>query len=233
MPCAHKIFGQERLAIVLFEPLFAGFQHDVVFVAEVVRLLESLGIHRFERVVILVAEVLYETCKVLKILGGGLKEDGVVVLLLKEAGEAWDGDALGPGFGGRLDEVRFDAAVDGDARLGGVRNNRIILLGKQAVLSQLVQEGRRLEVFIVRSSGPRASRLQVDQDNVALLGFGRLYEASTRSRMLHGTVSDAGIRGILLGGRLIYSRQDQVNERVSHKRYTSSRSKVCRSGTNQ
>src|SRR5919199_2556118 len=227
MPCAHKIFGQERLAIVLFEPLFAGFQHHVVFVAEVVRLLEALGIHRFECVVILVAEVLYETREVLEILGGGLKEDGVVALLLQEAGKARDRDAVGPGLSGRLDEVRFDATVDGDTRLRGVRNNRIILLGKQAVLSQLVQEGRRLEVLIVRSSGPRASRLQVDQDNVALLGLGRLYEASMRSRMLHGTVSDAGISGILLGGRLIYSRQDQVNERVSHKAYTSSRNKVC------
>src|ERR671932_455219 len=142
MPCARKIFGKERLTIVLFE----------------------------------------------------------------EAGKARDRDAVGPSLGTRLDEVRLDATVDGDTRLGGVRNDSIILLGKQAVLSQLVQEGRRLEILIVRGSGPRASRFQVYQDDVALLGLGRLYEASMRSRMLHATVSDAGIRGIFLGGSLLYSR---------------------------
>jgi len=68
----------------------------------------------------------------------------MVTLPLKMACQAWDGDAARVCLGSRLDEVGFYAAVDRDARFGGMRDDRVGLLGKQTVLRQLVQKGRRI-----------------------------------------------------------------------------------------
>src|SRR5918998_3625275 len=93
----------------------------------------------------------------------------MVTLPLKEAGQARHGDAARVCLGSRLDEVGFYTAVDRDTRLGGMRDRCVGPLGQEAVLGQLVKEGRGVQVLVVGSYGPRAGRLQVDQDDVALL----------------------------------------------------------------
>jgi hypothetical protein len=100
-------------------------------------------VHGFERVILVVAEVLHQAPEVLEILCGGLEEDALVALALEEAGQAGDGDAAGVGLGGGLDEVGFYAAVDRDGSLGGVRDGRVGPLGQEAAFGQLVQKGGR------------------------------------------------------------------------------------------
>ena len=113
------------------------------------------------------------------------------------------------------------AAVDRDARLGGMRDDRIGPLGKQTVLGQFVQKGRRLELLVVGSDGSRAGRLEMDENNVTLLGLGRLYQAGVRSRMLGGRDGRANIRSVLLRNRFLCSCQDQIDEWGPDKRYAS------------
>ena len=63
-----------------------------------------------------------------------MEEDGAVALLFEEIGETRSEDGVGVCLGGGLDEVGFYAAVDRDARLGGVRDGRVVSLGEEAAL---------------------------------------------------------------------------------------------------
>ena len=55
-----QVGRQERLVTVLLEPLPARLQHDVVLVAEIVRLVVALLAHVLRRVEVLVSQVLDE-----------------------------------------------------------------------------------------------------------------------------------------------------------------------------
>src|SRR5919107_1511424 len=101
----------------------------------------------------------------------------MVALLFKKTGQTRHGDAAGICLGSRLDEVGFYTAVDRDTRLGGMRDRCVGPLGEQTLLRQLVKEGRGVQILVVGSDGPRAGRLEVNEDDVALLGLGGLCKA--------------------------------------------------------
>src|ERR687894_234414 len=138
-----------------------------------VRPLEALPVllvEGFERVVLRIAEVLHKVPEVLEVLRGRLEEGGTVTMLLKEGREALGGYAARPGFGYLLDEVRLDAAVNRDDSFGGARHGRVGPLDEEAAPGQFLKEGCGLQVLVVRRRRARPGRLQVDKDDVTLLG---------------------------------------------------------------
>src|SRR5918911_1125080 len=200
---------------------------EVVLITEVVRPLEALRVHRFDRIILIITEVLCQIPKALEVLGRGLEENGTVALLLQEVCKTGHEHAARFRFGGPLNKVWFDPAVDGDARLEGIRDGCIGALGQEAVLRQFVQERRCPYILVVRGHALRTGRLQVDQDDLALLSLGRAYETSTRCWMFDGSVGSFGIRLIIPGPpRILNPRQDQVNERIPRERSTG----TCRAG---
>ena len=113
-----------------------------------------LLVHGFVGVEFLVAEIVYEIPEVLKILRRRREVSGTVALVFQKVGEALGGDATRSGLGrqtvGHLDRVRKDPAVDRDVRLRSIGYASVSPLGKEAALRQLVHEGRRIEVLVVR-----------------------------------------------------------------------------------
>src|SRR5918998_34327 len=113
-----------------------------------------LLVEGFERVVIRVAGVLHKVPEVLEVLRGRLEEGGTVTMLLKEGRGALGGDA----------------AVDRDDGLGGARHGRVGPLDEEAAPGQFLKEGCGLQILVVRRCRARSGRLQVDKDDVTLLG---------------------------------------------------------------
>src|ERR671939_1143735 len=130
--CARKVFSQETLILVLFEPLLARLEHDVILITEVVRSLEALRVHRFDRIILIVPEVLRQIAKTLEVLGRRLEENGTVAVLLQEVRKTGHENAARFRFGGPLNKVWFDPTVDGNARLEGIRDGCIGTLGQEA-----------------------------------------------------------------------------------------------------
>src|SRR5919107_1995108 len=129
-----------------------------------------LLVEGFERVVLRVAEVLHKVPEVLEVLRGGLEEGGAVTMLLEESREALGGYTVRPSLGDLLDEVGQDAAVDRDDNFGGTRHGRVGPLDEEAGPGQFLKEGCGLQVLVVRRRRARPGRLQVDKDDVTLLG---------------------------------------------------------------
>src|SRR5215210_5668694 len=105
------------------------------------------------------------------------------------------------------------------------------MFGEETALRQLVKEGHRLQVLVVGCHRPSTGRLEVNQDDVALLGLWCLRETGICSRIAGGRVDTRFtylsscilhprrlggclLHPHLLGDRLPYSWRDHANERV-------------------
>src|ERR687891_194249 len=102
--------------------------------------LKAFRLHGTGRVELLIAEIIYEIPKAAA--GSRLEENGVVALLLEQAGKARSGDAARLEFRSRI-QGRLNPAVDRDASLRRARQDHVGTLGEEAALGQLLKKGRR------------------------------------------------------------------------------------------
>src|SRR5215208_975466 len=190
VPRDPEVGRKERFIFVLLQPLSARLEHDVVFIAEVVGLLEAVFLHSLDRLEIVVAEVLDQIPAVLEVLGRRGEPDGVIPLLLQEFGQAPGRDAAGLGLGDLAHEVRIYAAVYRGNGLGGVGDYRVGTLGQETLLGERVEVRCRVQVLVVGRRGARPGRLEVDKDDVFLLGLGGLLQAGIYGRLYRRSVRD-------------------------------------------
>src|SRR5215210_65743 len=134
VPRTREVLNQERFVVpVRTEPPLARLQHDIFLVAEGVRYLVALPIHRLGRVELLIAEVSYDFPELIRVIGRRLEEDGAVALLLQQMGQARARDTARLELRA-LKENRLDSAVDRRTPLGGAGDDHVGPLGEEALL---------------------------------------------------------------------------------------------------